>query len=421
MALAAAGAGLRVSRSGAPSAAIGNDLWLLASDFGATGDGMTDDTASLQQALDTAEDEGGGLIVLGSGTYRCNLTIGSRTSLFGMGPRATTLKSVAGANRPVIQGRGFAELTGTMKATPETRGANYVGIANLCIDGDRETNTSGCGVQIWGRAQILQDLIVQNCAEDGIFLEFTTHDAGEIEDDLEGFFSNIKTIKNGGNGWTHRGPHDSILSQFVTFSNGGWGLKSEGLPNSYNGGISGIGWNSWLNGLGSFHFGQTPGFLSDSSATGEGGIGIELLADSGAVRMHGILISGHEVGLYLRGSNHTFSGVVLRAVSPDPARSGSGIVVDGASLCLIDVTGSDNQSAIVINSELGPNVLRGRFNVPPGGALLVGSVSPTTTVDLARIGQDGSASLVQLPTITGPLANVPAESGPSSAASGSLA
>jgi len=402
--LLAIGAGLGVSGPlAAQSEMPSGTAWLLASDFGATGDGLTDDSASLQMALDTAEQRGGGMVILGSGVFRCNLTIGSRVSAVGMGPRATTLISVPGANRSVIEGRGFADWTGTNKATPETRGANYVGIANLCIDGNRGTNETGCGIRIWGRAQILQDLIVQNCAEDGIFLEFTTHDVGEIEDDLEGFFTNIKTIKNGGNGWTHRGPHDSILSQFVTFSNDGWGFKSEGRRGRYNGGISGMGWNSWLNGLGSFHFGATPGFLSDSSATGEGGIGIELQPDSGSVRMHGILISGHETGILLRGNNHIFNGVVLGITSSDPGGEGQGVVLEGTSLCMVDVTGSGNQVAIAVNSELGPNMIRGRFNVPENGQLLTGNVSPTTSVDLAQIGRTGSLSLVQIPTVTGSL------------------
>ncbi len=398
--LMAAGAGIS-PRLAAQDATPAEAAWLMAADFGATGDGTTDDSAAVQQALDTAEERGGGTVVLGDGTFLCNLTIGSRTTLHGMGPRATTLLSVPGSNRSVVAGRGFADLTGTDKATPETRGANYVGIANLCIDGNRVANTTGYGIQIWGRSHIFQDLIVQNCAEDGIFLEFTTHDAGEIEDDLEGFFTNIKTIRNGGNGWTHRGPHDSILSQFVTFSNDGWGFRSEARANSYNGGISGTGWNSWLNGLGSFHFGAPPGFLSDSAASGSNrGTGIELTEGSGSVRMTGILILGHEVGLHLRGGNHLFNGVVLNSVSGTADQAGIGILIDNAGLCLLDVTGSANERAIVIAGEWGPNIIRGRFNVPEGGQLLAGPVAEATSLDLVSIGTGGGERIVQIPGLT---------------------
>lgn len=404
--LIAAGTTLRPASSAAQPAQLDQQPVILASDFGVTGDGSTDDSPGLQRALDLAEERGGGLVMLGSGIYRCNVTIGSRTTLHGVGPRATTLISVPGANRAVIEGRGFADLTDTLKATPENRGANYVGIANLCVDGDRVTNTRGCGIRIWGRAQIFQDLIVQNCAEDGIFLEFTTHDAGEIVDDLEGFFTNIKTIMNGGNGWTHRGPHDSILAQFVTFSNDGWGFKSEHRTGSYFGGISGSGWNSWLNGLGSFHFGATPGYLTDAAATGERGIGIELLEDSGSVRMTGILISGHEVGIYLRGSNHIFNGVVLGSVARTDGATGMGIVIENAGLCLVEASGRANQCAVAFVDEFGPNIVRGRFSVPGNGQLLMGPVSPGTSVDLAQIGPEGTANVIQIPNVTNGLLRV---------------
>jgi hypothetical protein len=374
---------------------------ILASDFGPVGDGETDDSAALQSALDQAEQQGGGLVLIGPGIFRCNLIIGSQTTIQGAGHRTTTLMAVAGSNRPVIEGRGFAELTGTLTEYPERRGANYIGLSMLTVDGARATNTSGAGIQIWGRSHVFRDLIVQNCAEDGISLEFTTHGQGDsIEDNVEGFFTNIKTILNGGNGWRHRGPHDSVLSNFVTFSNDGWGFISEGTPDGYNGGISGSGWNSWLNGLGSFHFGVSPGYLSDSAATGPNlGIGIELAATAGSSRMSGILISGHETGLVLRGGNHIFSGVILNSTSSTEGWPGTGILIDNAGLCVLDVTGSQNERAIAVDFEWGPNIIRGRFNVPANGILLSGFVQPQTTLDLARIGADGSETIVQIPGV----------------------
>ncbi len=372
-----------------------------ASDYSPVGDGVADDTGPLQAALDEAERQGGARVLVGPGTYRCNLVIGSNTTLQGASTRGTTLMAVAGSNRDVLLGRDFADLTGTLTQYPELRGANYIGLSSLTIDGDRSTNSAGCGIRIWGRSQAFRDLIIQNCAEDGVYLEFTTHDVGDsVEDNVEAFFHNIKTILNGGNGWRHRGPHDSILSNFVTFSNDGWGFMSEGVPDGYNGVISGTAWNSWLNGLGSFHFGAQPAFLSDSTASGPNrGIGIELSADSGAVRMTGILILGHETGLVLRGGNHIFNGVILNSISSTPGWRGTGILIDGAGLCMLDLTGSSNERAIVVQSEWGPNMIRGRLNVPEGGQLLVGDVMPTTSLDLARIGADGNEVIVQIPGV----------------------
>jgi hypothetical protein len=371
--------------------------WLDVRGFGAAGDGVADDTGAVQAAIDAVEATGGGLVVFPPGTFRCNVLVGSRVGLLGSGTRATTLKAVAGSNRSVVEGRGFASLAGSAKQTPETRGDNYVTLDSLTIDGDRASNAAGSGIRIWGRSHLFQNLVVQSCAEDGIVLEFTTHDGGEIEDDLEAFFDNVKTIKNGGNGWTHRGPHDSILSNFVTFSNDGWGFASSSAAGSFNGGISGRGWNSWLNGRGSFDFGTTLGFLSDSQATGQfTGVGIQLAAGSGSSRLTGILISAHETGLVLRGTNHLFSGVVIGCHNEEDS-GGAGIVLDGAGLCLIDAVGSENHTAVEIRSEGAPNVLRGRFNVPGGRTLLAGDPDVDSSVDLVGIGSDGTASYVQLP------------------------
>jgi len=50
--------------------------------LGAKGDGLTDDTAAVQQALDDCDRAGGGLVLLPEGTYYCRpLTIGTRTTL----------------------------------------------------------------------------------------------------------------------------------------------------------------------------------------------------------------------------------------------------------------------------------------------------------------------------------------------------
>ena len=56
-------------------------------DFGAVGDGATDDTAAIQKALDYANAQGGTVIHIPSGTYFCtgNLDIYAGTTLFGDG------------------------------------------------------------------------------------------------------------------------------------------------------------------------------------------------------------------------------------------------------------------------------------------------------------------------------------------------
>jgi hypothetical protein len=63
-------------------------------DYGADGDGTTDDYAACQAAIDAAETAGGGIVFFPAGTYRITqmLTVPHTVSLLGTGPECTHLK-----------------------------------------------------------------------------------------------------------------------------------------------------------------------------------------------------------------------------------------------------------------------------------------------------------------------------------------
>lgn len=66
--------------------------WLSVKDFGATGDGTTDDTASVQAAIDACATNGGGVVWFPKGTYACTqLAINNQDNvqLVGCGPAST--------------------------------------------------------------------------------------------------------------------------------------------------------------------------------------------------------------------------------------------------------------------------------------------------------------------------------------------
>lgn len=62
-------------------------------DYGATGDGTTDDTAAIQQTIDAVETNGGGAVYIPAGTYKITstLTIPLKVSIFGEGGSVSTL------------------------------------------------------------------------------------------------------------------------------------------------------------------------------------------------------------------------------------------------------------------------------------------------------------------------------------------
>jgi hypothetical protein len=190
--------------------------------------GAANSTAGMQAAVDDAEAAGGRALLLPAGTINCNIEVGSNIALRGQGILATTLKSVAGSDADVIKGKSFDDNTnGGWTGNPEDNGDNFLELSDLTIDGNKADNSSGYGIRIWGRAHRWTNMVVRNCADDGIWSEFArevTSFAGDTPL-LEGNFHGITTIWNNGNGWTFRGPHDSMIDKFVTFGNSGWGLE----------------------------------------------------------------------------------------------------------------------------------------------------------------------------------------------------
>lgn len=141
---------------------------LSAADFGATGDGRTDDTAALQAALDAAFKRGRpGFLVIPPGTYRVSrpLTVAFEqrgrdnvTRLSGISGRGAQIVSTIQGEQPVLRVSSRAVV-------------RFLLIEGLDIKGGgRETH----GVQLEAEANgsyiynaCLRDLVVQGCGGDG--------------------------------------------------------------------------------------------------------------------------------------------------------------------------------------------------------------------------------------------------------------
>lgn len=129
-------------------------------DFGATGDGVTDDSVSIQAALTAAKASPPSLVLFPPGTYSVSaqLSIGSVTTLSGYGAK---LFLATNANVHVLRG--------------ET-GATDITILGLAIDGNmaNQSGSGGHGISLNGTALsskrlAVQDCRITNCKETGIF------------------------------------------------------------------------------------------------------------------------------------------------------------------------------------------------------------------------------------------------------------
>lgn len=145
--------------------------WFDVRDYGATGNGTTDDAASINNAIAAAATAGGGIVYLPPGTYSVTAGIvltADRIILRGAG-KSTIIKPTSGANYDVI--------STPIPATEGTAGYihYYLGVENLAIDCSLATGTTagkGNGIHFYGvRYSHIRDVNITTCLNWGILLD----------------------------------------------------------------------------------------------------------------------------------------------------------------------------------------------------------------------------------------------------------
>jgi len=216
-------------------------------DYGALGDGVSDDTAAIQAAIDAAYVAGGGTVYLPAGEYRVSggeepsdgcLMLKSNVYLVGAGMGETVIKLVDGSDQ---------KITGLVRSAYGEETSNF-GMSDLTLDGNRD-NTTG-KVDGWFNGYIpgqegadrdvtLERVEIREMSGYGFdpheqTINLTIRDSVAHDNGLDGFvadfqidgvFENNVSYDNDRHGFNVvTSTHDFVLSNNVAYGNGGAGV-----------------------------------------------------------------------------------------------------------------------------------------------------------------------------------------------------
>ncbi|HGM5489589.1 TPA: right-handed parallel beta-helix repeat-containing protein [Serratia fonticola] len=196
----------------------------------------------------------GQVLEFSPGIWTCSaspcIVIDNASQVIGAGIYRTQLKLTGGSEGPVIQSVDYKKLSvlseenalkiatsleGDRKSLP---GVKYIKLKDITIDGADGKKSAANGVEIYGLWFWLEDVSIERFSGDALVTQFIP--SGSVHPDendaMESYFTRVKLISNKGNGWTMRGPHDSIVSGMIVANNGGWGIDVRHKEGYYSGG-----------------------------------------------------------------------------------------------------------------------------------------------------------------------------------------
>lgn len=191
-----------------------NADYISVKDFGAVGDGVTDDTSAIQNALNAVKNFSATLFIP-SGTYLISdtLTVYSETVVVGSG-RSSVIKMAPNVNKDILKSVNADNLWGvTDKSVLDSAEQLYdLTLQDFVIDGgvtDWSDKPKGNGISIWGSRLDFSGIGIFNIAGCGLRTEFSDNGVPYQKQWIESSFHNIRIERCGMECWKFRGPADA--------------------------------------------------------------------------------------------------------------------------------------------------------------------------------------------------------------------
>lgn len=368
-------------------------------DYGAKGDGVTDDTAAFTRALSAANAAGGGVVYVPAGTFiTTTLTLYPYVHLVGAGISATKLKLKSGTNADLIQ-RDVASISLYAAQGTGSDGIGNWSIRDLTLDGNKAHQTAGPSycLRAYSYGFILDSVRIANGYTGGVLLDWNGPGVPE-PDSMEATIINSKIHDNNGIGLTWAGPHDSVMVNTIVYRSASHNLYIA----PHGPGLGVIACHFW------------------GSAVGSNSVAVLVEGDS--CLFVGTQIEGSDVAqIAILASYCTIAGCQIYGIDRYPAvgiqigQTAGGkpynasnfhtagrttlVSVYGCCIdCIIKHCGNVSRGAVWLASEYEQNSIRASIWLPATGMALEGTPAPGDQLALAVFGPGATGPFSLLTT-----------------------